>query len=154
MTPPGHQRYNTPPTIRNNQNHARSPSMTALQHVPPTEPPPAPDPQACPIPAYQPPPPTKMSLHTVCGQVPLADNPAPKTEPNAFPSTHLNSKTTIPNWARPAVLPPTSSRPMAGLFCAGKPWPPPCPERKTIPFKKQPQTKPTATNRKDFLWPP
>jgi len=55
---------------------------------------------------------------------------------------------TIPNWARPAVTSPAST--MAGQFCTGK-KPPSRPERKTVPFRKKPQTKPHAANQKDFL---
>jgi len=124
------------------------------QYILPIEPPPAPNPQACPSLACQPTPLTKQSPRP-SGTLPLLDHPAPNTVPSAFTSTPPNSKPTILNWARPAIPPPASSRPMTGVFCAVKShWPPPQPERKTIPFKKQPQTKPTATNHKDFLHPP
>ncbi len=72
-----------------------------------------------------------------------------------LPPTPPTLKTTIHNWARPAVLPPAAPSPMAGVFCTEKPnRPPPPPDRKTIPFKKKAQTKPAAENRKDFLRPP
>jgi len=126
-----------------------------LQSVLSIEPLLAPNPQACPIMACQLIPPMDQNPHILCGTLPHAYHPEPTTAPSAFPPTPPTSKTTISNWARPVVPPPASSRPMAGLFCAGKShWPPPQLEWKNIPFKKQPQTKPTAANHKDFLCPP
>jgi len=69
--------------------------------------------------------------------------------------TQQSSKTehnhrTIPNWARPVVTSPVLTK--AGMFCTGKPLP--RPDRKTVPFRKKPQTKPHVANQKDFLRPP
>ncbi len=127
----------------------RTPQQVLLTVLPPT-----PNPQTCPIMASQFAPPLDQRPHIVSGTMPHTCHPAPITVPGTFPPTPP-IKPTIPNWARPAVPPPAPSRPMMGLFCEGKPhWPPPRPERKTIPFKKKPQTKPAADNRKDFLRPP
>jgi len=120
----------------------------------PQEPPPAPNPQASPLPECR----TKLrndqSPLTVCGPTPCTRDHA-TTVSAARHSTTYPTKTTIPNWARPAVPPPAVSRPMEGVICTGNHhWPPPRPERKTIPFKKKSLTKPAADNRKDFLRPP
>jgi len=104
----------------------------------PTEPLPAPNPQACPLPE--------------CRTTPRNNQ---STVPGTLHLTPPTAKPTIPNWARPAVPPPAGSSPMEGVICTGNPhWPPPRPERKTIPFKKKSLTKPAADNRKDFLRPP
>jgi len=85
-----------------------------------------------------------------------APPPAPDPSPSYIQhQTQQSSPTdrrhsTIPNWARPAVTTPAAK--LAGMFCTGKP--PPRPERKTVPFRKKPQTKPHAANQKDFLRPP
>jgi len=102
----------------------------------PKVPPPAPNPQARPLPDSR-------------------RDHAPTTVSDARHLTPHPAKPTIPNWARPAVPPPAVLRPMEGVICMGNHhWPPPRPEQKTIPFKKKSLTKPAADNQKDFLRPP
>ncbi len=91
------------------------------QHVLPTVPPPAPDPQARHIPASLIAPVTDQNPPTVRGIMPRVNPPAPTNVSTALPPTSPNSKTTIPNWARPAVPPPAISSPMVGMLCMGKP---------------------------------
>ncbi len=79
----------------------------------------------------------------------LSAGPSPHQTQQSSPTARNHS--TIPNWARPAVTSPASM--MAGRSCTEK-KPPPRPERKTVPFRKKPQTKPHAANQKDFLRPP
>jgi len=88
--------------------------------------PPAPNPLASPIqhPAHQL---DQIDCHPrlVPGAMPLVHHPAPKTVPCRLPWPPPTTMTTIPNWEKPAVLPPASN-PITGMFCAGKPhWPPP-----------------------------
>ncbi len=123
-----------------------------LQQVRPKAPPPAPNPQACLTPTCLHPP---LIDKRVASGTPLDHHPVPTTALKAPPPAPPNSMNTIPNWARPVVPPPADPSPMVGVLCTGKShWPPPRPERKTIPFKKKSQTKPAAGNRKDFLRPP
>jgi len=88
---------------------------------------------------------------------PMAPPPAPNLPASPSQSQTQQSSPadrhhrTIPNWAQPAVPIPASQ--MAGMYCTGK-KPPPRPDRKPIPFKRKPQTKPHAANQKDFLRPP
>jgi len=125
------------------------------RHVLLKVPPPAPDPQAGPTPTCRSTPPIDQSPRAARGTMPLDPHPAPTTALKAPPPAPPISKKTIPNWARPAVPPPADPSPMAGVLCTGNShWPPPRPDRKTIPFKKKSQTKPAADNRKDFLRPP
>ena len=73
--------------------------------------------------------------------------PSPPTRPSG---PHANPpKTTIPNWARPAVT--------AALFAGNPHWPPPRPNLKTTPYKKKSPAKHTVmprTRDKDSLRPP
>jgi len=82
--------------------------------------------------------------------------PSPPTQP-CRSNLPYQSQTTIPNWAKPTV-PPHATNPMTGMFSASNHhWPPPRPERKTIPFKEKLHTKPTVLirkNEKDSLRPP
>jgi len=149
--------YDTPapcqPTLRaiaNNPTHPRPcqepPREDTPQYVLTTALPPAPNPPVCPThsPTPQSPQTTDRYPSIMHGTVLLELPPTPPT-----------LKTTIHNWARPAVLPPAAHSPMVGVFCTEKPnRPPPRPDRKTIPFKKKAQTKPAAENQKDFLRPP
>jgi len=96
------------------------------QNVLPIVPPLAPNPPASPIMACQLKPPKDQTPRLARGTLPCAYHQEPTTATIAFPPTPPTSKTTIPNWARPAIPPPASSRLMAGLFGAGKShWPPP-----------------------------
>jgi len=150
------------PTLQNFTNNLPHPqSGPDPQHdrmpqlVPPKAPPPAPNPPASPIqhPATQP---SQINRcpSTISGTRSLTQNNAPKIEPCAVPQPPPIQQTPIPNWAKPAVLPPAENA-LTGKFCMGKNhWPSPRPEKKTIPFRKPPQTKPHTANRKDFLRPP
>jgi len=133
------QLSNTLPTTCSNQNHARHLSMTAhhsmsfcrycllhqtikqaaspLQHL-----------------AHQPAFQIKCSPCTVHGTMPLVYHPAPTTVPCKFSWPPPTTKTTIPNWEKPAVLPPATN-PVAGMFSTGQThWPPPQLERKNHPI--------------------
>jgi len=117
------------------------PRDDAPQQAPLRAPPPAPDPVA-------------ISQQ----QAPLIDGPCigPENPPHApFPATtgarcrtirHSQpTLSSIPNWAKPAVPPPT---PMVGVVYAGQThWPPPRPP-KSAPFKKKPQIKPALVVRR------
>jgi len=113
-------------------------------------PPPAPDPAA--IPLTQQAPPTD-GFCIAPEKSPHAPLPDPRTQ--CRPTRHSQSTLlSIPNWAKPAVPPPT---PMIGVVYAGQThWPPPRPP-KPAPFKKKPQIKPALVLRrqeKDSLRPP
>jgi len=108
---------NTRPTICSHHNHAQN---CTLQHALMRVLPPAPNPPASPIqnpaqPASQ----IECSLHTVPGTMPIVHHPAPTIIPCKFPRPPT-TKTTIPNWAKPAIPPPASNL-MAGTFCMGEP---------------------------------
>jgi len=144
------------PHIANNLPHLQPcldpPHDRMPQIVPPMAPPPAPNPTASPIqhPATQP---SQIDRcpSTISHPMSPTNNHAPKIEPCAVPRPPPIQPTPIPNWAKPAAPPPATIA-LAGKCCKGKNhWPPPQPEKKTIPFKKPPQTKPHTANRKDFL---
>jgi len=134
------------PTLQHPTNNPQQPKPCPAsqcdcnpQHVLLQELPPGPNPPASPLQhlanqlAYQ----IDPSQCTMPGTMPLVNHPAPTTVPCEFPQPPPNLKTTIPNWAKPAVLPPASNL-MTGLFCMGKThWPPLQPDRKTTPFKKK-----------------
>jgi len=119
------------------------------QYVPPTAPPPAPNPSASSIRSQTQQSSSDRRLRTTLGATSLVVYPATIPEPCDLHRPSCTKPAATPNWAKPAV--PTHE-PMAGMSCTGKP--PPRPEKKTIPFKKTTQTKPSAANRKDFLRPP
>jgi len=118
------------------------------QYVPPTALPPAPNPLASSIQSQTQQSSTDRHLRTTPGAmspiVYLVTIPAPCNIPR--PSRTIPAAT--PNWVKSAV--PTHAS--MAISRTGKP--PPRPAKKTIPFKKTPQTKPSAANRKDFLRPP
>jgi len=151
------------------------PTLRACGSNPPY-PRPGREPQRDRIPQYAPPLETSPALHLASpnqnptqqpGPEPRRDDApqfvpttAPPPAPNLSAGSSLNhtqqspptarNHSTIPNWARPAVTSPAMT---VGRSCMEK-KPPLRPERKTVPFRKKPQTKPHAANQKDFLRPP
>ncbi len=85
-------------------------------------PPPAPDPVA--IPLQQPAPPIECISCIAPEKLPQAPIPD-STSASCHPTRHPQSTpTSIPNWAKPALPPPTT--PMVGMVYAGNThWPPP-----------------------------
>jgi len=148
------------PTLHESVNHLLPPPPCpepqrhgSPQHVMMRAPPPAPN-----LPANT----TQSPAHhlasqfeqtTAPGTTSIAHLPAPTIIPCNFPRPSTK-KTTIPNWAKPAVPPPVPNL-TAGMFGMKKTnWPLPRLDRKTILFKKKPATKPIAATRKDSLRPP
>jgi len=127
------------------------PPECAPQYVLLRTPPPAPDPVAIPLQQQAPPIDGSCIAPEKSPHAPLPDT----TRAHCRPTRHSQSTlTSIPNWAKPAVPPPT---PMVGVVYAGQThWPLPRPP-KPAPFKKKPQIKPALVIRrqeKDSLRPP
>jgi len=118
------------------------------QYVPPTAPPPALNPPASLIQPLTQHSSTDRHLRTTPGAPSPVVYPATIPAPSKIPRPSRTILATTPNWAKPAVQTHASM----ATSCTGKP--PPRPVKKTIPFKKTPQTKPSAANCKDFLRPP
>jgi len=132
---------------------------SAPQRAPPTAPP-APNPDA--IPPQQPTNHSEPQSERIPRLGPEAmsldyGHEPKNVSPCQLPLQPPIKKTTIPNWAKPAV-PPLATNQVVGAFCTGTThWPPPRPDRKTTPFKKKTQTKSSAADRireKDSLRPP
>jgi len=85
------------------------------RHVLMEGPPPAPNPQSRPTPTCLRTLPIDQSPRA-CGTMTLDRLPAPTTVLKAPPPAPPNSQKPIPNWARPAVLPPAVSSPMEGVY--------------------------------------
>jgi len=109
------------------------PRECAPQSVIVCSPPPAPDPVATPLKHQAP---STDGSRIAPEQSPRAPLPDPRT--HCRPTRHSQSTLiSIPNWAKPAVPPPT---PMVGVVYAGQThWPPPRPP-KPAPFKKKPRS--------------
>ncbi len=131
-----------------------------LQQVLRTVPPPAPNPQACPIMASQFAPPLDQCPHIMPPDQAaiIQKQPLPPPEPQTVMMDHdqltgfshkpprpPKAIPKIPPWARPAAI------------AGDNHWPPPRPELKTTPYKKKAMTKCTVApciQEKDSLHPP
>jgi len=93
--------------------------------------PPAPNPDA--IPLQQPAPQIECISCIVPGEFPRVPIPDPTSIPCHLARHPQSTKTTIPNLAKPAVLPPAT--PMVDVVYDGNThWPPPQPPMKSAPF--------------------